>query len=183
MNENIPDGYVRVTSVLSPFSKLDHIDPSTLANAADRGTRVHTYCEAHALGLFVDEVDSDCKNYFDNFVKWFDTYVETVIETEMRINHPKYKLSGQCDLIAILKGDDLPTIIDYKTPASRANSWQLQSAAYKILVEEVACVKIHRRICLMLPKTGDEVKVVEYTDHERDQKLFLNALELYRFFQ
>ena len=182
MNENIPDGYIRVTSVLSPYTKLDHIDPSTLANAADRGTRVHAYCEAHALGLFVDQVDADCKNYFDVFVKWFDEMVVDVFCTEKRVNSEKLRLSGAFDLVALLKGDDELSLIDIKTPANPATSWQLQTAAYKILAKE-ADIHVARRICLMLPKTSDHPTVIEYREHDRDEKLFLNALELYRFFK
>lgn len=178
----IPKGYLRVTEVLKPYSTLTEIDPHTLANAADRGTRVHAYCESYALGLFVAEVDDDCKNYFEVFKEWFDEMVVKVLYTEKRLNSPTYRISGAFDMIAVLKGDRLPTLVDIKTPLTPSLSWQLQTAAYSLLVKELLDMHISRRICLMLPKHRDDVKIVEYTDHEKDQELYLKALELYRFF-
>jgi hypothetical protein len=179
----IPTGYIRVTEVLTPFSTLTEIDPQTLANAADRGTRVHSYCEAHALGLFVADVDDDCKNYFEAFKKWFDNTVVDVLCVERRLNLPTLKLSGAVDMVVLLKGDDELSLIDIKTPQSASISWQLQTAAYQLLAKEVADIHASRRICLMLPKYSDAAKVVEYENHDRDQDLYLKALELYRFFR
>jgi len=178
-----PPGYLRVTEVLQPFSTLGDIDPQTLANAADRGTRVHAYCEAHALGLFVEEYADDCKNYVECFKKWFDEMVVNVLHAEVRLNSPTYRISGACDLMVILKGDTCATLVDIKTPASAQMSWQLQTAAYQLLSEEVLHIRPERRICLMLPKTGDRVTIKEYMDHDRDQELYIKALELYRFFK
>jgi len=180
--DKIPEGYLRVTQVLNPFSTLKEIDPVTLANAADRGTRVHTLCESYALGLFVTEVDEDCKNYFEVYKKWFDAMVVKVIHTELRLNSPTYKISGEFDLLAVLKGDTEPTLIDIKTPASSSVSWQLQTAAYQLLAKEVLGLETPRRLCLMLPKYGDSPKIVEYKNHAKDQDLYIKALELYRFF-
>lgn len=179
----IPPGYLRVTEVLKPYSTLGEIDPTTVANAADRGTRVHAYCESHALGLFVEDVDLDCKNYFDVFKLWFDSMVREVIHTEVRCNSESLRISGAFDMIAILKGDNKPTLIDIKTPASPSQSWQLQTAAYQLLALECLDEHVERRICLMLPKYKDTVKVMEYEDHKGDQAKYLMALELYRFFK
>jgi len=179
---SIPQGYLRVTEVLNPYSTLGNINPTTVAHAADRGTRVHAFCESYALGLFVEDVDEDCKNYFMVFKEWFDAMVKDVIHTEVRCNSPSYKISGAFDMIAILKGDSEPTLIDIKTPASPSLSWQLQTAAYQLLALECLEIDVQRRICLMLPKVGDGVRIVEYQDHSNDQRLYLQALELFRFF-
>lgn len=178
----IPHGYLRVTDVLKPFLDFSHIKPEVLAYAADRGTRVHLYCESYALGLFVQDVDYDCQNYVNVFKKWFDTIVQRVVHTEVRLNSVNYKLSGAFDMIAVLKGDIEPTLIDIKTPVVSSTSWQLQTAAYQMLIEECLEIRVHRRICLQLPKIGDIPKIVEYTDHKRDRERYLNALDLYRFF-
>ncbi len=178
-----PESYVRVTSVLKPFSNFDHINQTTLHNAADRGTRVHAYCESHALNLFVSEVDDDCKNYFEVFKEWFDEMVVQVLHVEVPLGSEQYRFCTHgVDLIAILKGDKGASIVDYKTPENESLSWQLQTAAYDLLVEECLGIKIERRLCLKLPKYDKKVKVVEYENHKQDRKLFLNALELYRFF-
>lgn len=179
----IPQGFLRVTEVLQPFANFTHIDPLTLANAADRGERVHAYCEAYSLGLFLNDIDDDCKNYVEVFKRWFDETVEEVIATEKRLNSPFYRISGKFDMVAKLKGapNEL-VLIDIKTPATPSCSWTLQTAAYRILLREQMNLDISRRICLLLPKVGDSVKIAEYTDHERDERLYLACLELYRFF-
>ena len=181
-NNEIPHGYLRVTEVLQPFSNFDGIDAVTLANAANRGSRVHSYCEAHALGLFVEEIEEDCKNYVEVFKTWFDEMVTKVLHTEVRLNSERYRISGAFDLIAILKGDTEPSLIDYKTPLTASPTWQLQTAAYRILIEEELKLSVSRRLCVMLPKYNKDVKIVEFTNHLQDQQLYLKALELYRFF-
>lgn len=178
-----PNSYTRVTQILKPFSNFDHIDTTTLHNAADRGTRVHAYCESHALGLFVTDVDEDCKNYFECYQRWFDAMVQKVLHVEIPVASEKYRFCTHgIDLIAFLKGDDYPSIIDLKTPLSPSLTWQLQTAAYQILAEKTLEIPIKRRICLMLPKFKDDVKVIEYPDDAGDRDKFLKALELYRFF-
>ncbi len=74
MEEIIKPGYTRVTKPLQGFSKYDMIDPDVLANAADRGTRVHKFCEMYAKGLLFSDnmIDEDCLNYVKCFKKWFN---------------------------------------------------------------------------------------------------------------
>jgi len=180
--EEIPAGYIRVTTVLQPYSTLGALDPAMVANAADRGTRVHAYCESYALGLLVPQVDDDCKNYFEAFQRWFDQMVAEVIWTEKRMNHKGYKLSGSADMIVRLVGDKGLTLLDIKTPASTSQSWNLQTAAYRILAREVLGVETERRMCLMLPKRGDSARIVEFTQHSQDEDMYLGALKLFRHF-
>ena len=181
-DNEIPKGYLRVTDVLKPFSNFSHIDPDTLVRAADRGSRVHVLCESYANGLFITHVDEDCKCYFDEFRRWFDQTVIKVLHTETRLNSKKYRISGAFDMVAILRGDIMPSLVDFKTPQTEQSSWRLQTAAYKMLCEE-AGINVDRRICLQLPKQDCYAKVIEYLDYETDRDLYLKALELYRFFE
>jgi hypothetical protein len=181
-SDNIPQGYARVTEILKVFTDFSGIPEGVLANAADRGGRVHDYCEAHALNLFLGEIDEDCKNYVEVFKQWFDSRVEKVICAEKRLNSPTYKISGKFDLLCILKGDNGLSLVDYKTPATESLTWELQTAAYEILTEECLGLKVQRRICLQLPKTGNNVRVIEHTKREENRRIFLNAVELFWFF-
>jgi len=188
MRDEIPEGYVRVTDVLKPFTPFATLDPNSsygrnVIAAADRGTRVHKLCEAYAQDLFVEDCDEDCKNYFDSFKAWFDEMVVQVISTEQRLNSPHYRLSGCVDLVCVLKGDREATLVDIKTPKESSNSWTLQTAAYRILLREVGGLEVDRRTCLMLPRYGIEIKVIDYEEHEEHERLFLNLLEAYRFFE
>lgn len=183
MKQHIPHGYDRVTSILNPFNDFSSIDPDVLKNAADRGTRVHNLCEAYALKLFLPDIPDDCKGYFDSFREWFDYSVEQVIHTEIRMNSMNYKLSGCMDLCVIMKGSTTPTLIDIKTPVNASPSWALQTAAYVMLADDCLDLNIKRRCALMLPKTGGSAKIIEYCSYTSDKSLFLNALELYRYFK
>jgi hypothetical protein len=179
----VPIGYVSVTEVLNPWGKLHLIDPNVLSNAADRGTRVHNFCTLYARNLLLLDPDADCKPYVDAFKQWFDKTVTTVAHLPQRINSEKLKLSGEFDMIVKMKGDDGLTLLDIKTPQNASASWALQTAGYRKLVHDELGLIVHRRIVVMLPKTrGQNAYVKEYLDHDRDERLFLNNLELYRFF-
>ena len=182
-SDGIPEGYLRVTQALSPFSNLHKIDPKVLENAADRGRRVHLYCEMHAKNLFVSDYDEDCKVYVEAFKLWYDHNVEKLVYSEKRINSARHMLSGAFDMMVILKGDTGPSLIDIKTPAASSLSWPLQLGAYRMLIREEMDVSIDRRIVLKLPKLGKPIaKVYEFTEHEKDENLYLKALDLYRYF-
>lgn len=204
MNETgIPDGYIRVTDVLKRFSDFSGIPEisrdgrsreEVIARAADRGTRVHAYCDMIANNLFVGSVDSDCEPYVESYRRWFDENVSAVSSTEGRINSPTLLLSGQIDLVCHVRGPvqngrgcieidpTTPALIDLKTPQSQALTWQFQTAAYKILaVEQNPGLEALRRFVLILSRTGGRAKLVEHND-PLDQPRFLAALDLHRVF-
>lgn len=177
MEDLIKPGYTRVTEPLQGFSKYDMIDPEVLANASDRGKRSHKFCEMHAKGLWC-VVDEDCINYVDAFRKWFDENVIEVIFTEKRFYDDKHMITGQIDMLALLRHACFPVIIDIKTTSSVSLSWALQTAAYEYLLDYKGR---YHRIAINLPKTGSKVKVIEYMDYENDLRRYLNCLELYRY--
>lgn len=181
-SEQILPGYTRITSILKPFARYEGIDRQVLDNAADRGTRVHAACDAFAHNPFLTDVESDCKNYFDAFTRWFESMVDKVIFTERRIYDLELKTTGKPDLVCILKGDTEPTLVDYKTCVAPQPTFSVQTAAYRKLVREYAGVNCHRRICLMLPSKPGNARVIEYTEHEKDEKVFLDILKIHRYF-
>lgn len=180
--DTIPKNYARVTSVLNPYTNFSGIRPEVLEYAANRGERVHNYCEAYAKGLFLAEIDEDCKNYVEAFERWFDKAVVEVLQLEIRMNCPVMRLSGKCDMIVKIKGDDHFTMVDLKTPLSESKTYRLQTAAYVMLAKSVLNIDCERRMCLMLPKKDAKAKVAEQLDIERDSKLFTYLLELHHFF-
>lgn len=185
MNEldEIPPGYSRVTEILESYSNFQGIPPSVLAHAADRGERIHRYCELYSRSLLIDEPDLECKDYVDSFIRWFDYSVACVIHSELRVNSIKYRLSGKFDMLVILKGDTEMTLVDIKSPQYPSITWKLQTAAYRILIREELGINAHRRMCLSLDKHGGHARVHEHLKHDRDERLYLNALELHRFFK
>jgi len=192
--QTVPAGYARVTDVLRPFVDFSGIPDfsrdglsreEVLARAADRGTRVHAYCDMIANHLFVGDVDFDCLPYVDSFRAWFHENVQSVFLTEKRVNSKTHLLSGQLDLICTLAGQVDPQIhalIDIKTPSTTAKTWQLQTAAYRMLALDAFPELIGlRRFFLQLSRTGGKARLVEHTDVQ-DEKIFLGALHLHRFF-
>jgi hypothetical protein len=181
--DDIPPGYTRVTEALNAYANFDGVPPAVLAHAAERGERIHRYCELYSRSLLIEEPDEDCKPYVDSYMRWFDYSVACVIHLETRINCKKYKLSGKPDMLAILKGDTEPTIVDWKSPQTKATSWELQTAAYRILYREELNINVHRRMCLSLDNEGGRARVSEHTKHDLHERLFLNSYELHLFFK
>lgn len=175
----IKPGFFRVTDVLKHLNNFDHIDPHVLQRAADRGKRVHDLCEKHNLDLPTEKIDEDCKNYFENFKEWHKNSIKEVLHTEMRVYSNTRKLTGQIDMIAIIKGDTKPSLIDIKTPLNPSITWQLQTAAYKLILDESLNIQVERRLCLLLPKYGTNVRVHEYLNHQNDIDNFLLAYDVF----
>ena len=54
-NEEIPEGYNRVTEILAPYKTFAGVDDDVLEFAARRGTLVHYFCEMHALNMLIEK--------------------------------------------------------------------------------------------------------------------------------
>lgn len=180
--EEIPKGYDRVTDVLSPYKSFDGVDRTVLANAAARGALVHTFCELYALNLLIETPPDHVKPYFESFKLWFDTWVDKVVVAELRINDPEFRISGKFDMICKLKYSDNLVLVDYKTPLTYDKTWEMQLAAYRLLVHRNTNMRVDRTLCLKLDSEGKEATHREYRDFEMNEKLFVNQLEIFRFF-
>lgn len=177
--------YTRVSEILSPYSDFSNIDPQVLANAADRGTRVHKLCELYIKNLMIEPVeslDTELQGYFKSFVNWCDLALHTPIDAEARYYCDELKITGQIDLVAMLNDSNKAVIIDIKTPQNSSKTWNLQTAAYMYLYNQTLDIPIHRRGCLLLNKNGGLATFIEYTDFEREFELFKQAINLYNFF-
>lgn len=178
----IPKDFARVTEVLECYSDFSAICPKVLANAADRGQRVHNYCEMINLSLFLPEIDADCVPFVECYQKWHNEHVDEVISAEIRLNCPRHMISGQIDIICRLKGSSEIYIIDIKTPVACKKAWHLQTAAYKLLAREQLNISGASRSCLMLSRTGGKAKLKPFSN-PLDETRFLHALDLYRYFR
>lgn len=181
-NEEIPLGYDRVTEILSPYKRFDGVDPKVLSNACERGSIVHNFCELYARNLLIETPREDVKLYFESFRKWFDLYVDEVVECEMRINDPDLKISGKFDLLCKMKFDDGLVIVDYKTPLNFDKTWELQMAAYDYLIRQNTKYTPNRCLCLKLDDDGNMPIAREYKHLYELTGLFLKQVDVYRFF-
>lgn len=183
MNEEIKTGYTRISDILKPFTKFDKIDPIVLANAADRGSRVHEYCNAYANNIFLADIDEDCQGYVNSFIEWYDDNVVKLLYSEQRLYDDIDMFTGKFDMIVRLKSnDDQITLLDIKTPLMVSRAWGMQLSAYKYLVENQMKISVDNRIIIQLPKDGKKAKKIDYKDDEKDIKLFFSALELHNHF-
>lgn len=174
------EGYYRVTEILEPYTGLSDVPPDVLKNAADRGDRVHNFCELHAKGMLFQEVDDDCKGYVESFIEWFNSTVEEVISVEERFFCDDLKVTGQVDLICRIIGDTRLSIVDFKTPVSISKTWALQLSCYYNLASKKHA--IGRCFALQLPKKGGAAKVVESEDQDTHFEIYKGILNAHKYF-
>jgi len=149
---------------------------------AKAGTNIHLWIEEYIKDIYpkvpYDEVMDDQINEFLNWVKENDV---KFLESEKIMYSEKMWLGGTCDAVAEIKGKKY--VVDFKT---QAKMWDrtpfLQTAAYRLMLEEMGEKDFAGSLVLLLPKGG---KLEEHysLDEETDKKGFLAALDLYRVLQ
>jgi hypothetical protein len=116
-----------------------------MANARDRGTRVHKACELYALGQSPKdaavnaELEKQDLAYFTGFVNWWEQYNPVLLDSELFVASHKYKYAGTLDLAVLLDGT--VWIVDIKTGLDRVeHGLQLKfyQQGYKELTGKVA---------------------------------------------
>lgn len=172
---NSRENYLRVTSVLYPFSGLQNINADVLAHAAERGTKVHKTCEAIVEGLGELGVDDETWGYVESFKKWWATG-PTIVEVEKRFWDDELRLTGQVDLI--IKTPEGDAILDIKTSSRPSKTWQAQGSAYAYLAKN-AGFQIKKIFFLHLNKHGKEPKLIEYPV---DDSFFLAIFRTFKHF-
>jgi len=173
---NTPDRshYLRVTTILYPFSGLKGIDPSVLASAAERGTKVHEIIDAFEEGIGLFELELALKGYFESYTKWATG--KKFLKKPERFYCDVLKITGEID--AMYKdGKDL-VIVDYKTPVRESKTWAMQATAYSYLAKQSG-YDIKRVEFVKLDKTSKEPKIYVY---EEDMDTFKKVLDCYKYF-
>ena len=167
--------YLRVTHVLYPFSGLENIPADIVANAADRGRRVHKICEGIISGLGEIGVDEETWGYVESFKKWWGDG-KTIKVMEERFWDDELHITGQVDLI--IETPEGLAIVDLKTSSKPSKTWQAQGSAYAYLAQN-AGFDIKKLFFLHLNKHGKEPKLIEYPI---DTSFFLAVLRVYEHF-
>lgn len=172
------DSYFRVTNILYPFSGLDKIDPSIVAHAAERGTKVHKICEGIIQGLGEFGIDEETEQYVESFKKWWEKGHEVIV-MEKRFWCDELRITGQVDLILKTPGiDEGLAIVDLKTSSKPSPTWQAQGSAYAYLAKK-AGYDIRKIYFIHLLKTGKEAKIYEYPV---DDGFFLDIYKVWNHF-
>ncbi len=151
--------------------------------AGDKGSLVHKLCEAVNYDVPWSTDNPDVIKMVEAYEKWFNTYVSKVLYVERLIVNVPYGYAGRVDLVAVLKGDRLPSVIDLKTGNALWPDVPLQLSGYK----QALPFKTKWRVIVHLDKNEPGKIVVKNDhdfahDHERDFRTFTYAGELYRYF-
>lgn len=183
MKEEIDESiYLRVTTPLARYSGYEAVPLPVLNYAADRGTRVHQYCELYANNMLFGEIDLDCFEYVQAFINWFDENVEEVILTEKRFFCENYKLQGQIDMIARVKGYEGNCLVDLKTSLNPSKTWNLQTAAYQWLAMTNEVQVDHRLVIQVKKDVQFEIYSFPESDYKDEIDLYRGILKAHRYF-
>lgn len=189
--------YPRVTSILNIIEKqglgrwrgnVGNKEADRIAKeAAQLGTDFHELCAdinrgAHRVRGWQPE--GRFREMAFAYIDWLHANVEQIIDVEKLAISDEFKYAGTMDLLAIMRGDDLPSVIDLKTSNSVSTDWPLQLSAYQLAIEEELGVNIGKRIIIRIPKKGICIpEQYTYTEHEDDKDAWLTTLKLWRWIQ
>ena len=172
---------ISVTRVLSCLSDFGAIPPAVLENACVRGSQTHAACLSYAVGGWVRPLSEQVQPFFDSFVAWFDAYITSVEGVEIEAVSKKYDYVGHIDMIATIKGNKKPSVIDLKTPAQGNKSWPSQVSAYRQAAIESGYKLAPGCYSVRLRKDGGPALAKHYSSQADHLAIFLSALNLKRY--
>lgn len=153
----------------------------TMNEAADLGREVHKILELIDLGKSIT-VKPELLPMVQGYLAWKERAVQEIVSVERFVCSRRYQYAGTTDRLAVLKGDRLPAVIDLKTSKSIYPDHGLQLSGYKGALTEEG-VQTGRRLVVLVDKIErGKVKVKEFKDHDKEFRLFLYSLELWRHF-
>ena len=158
-----------------------------VTEAANRGTRMHTYLENYVLG---EELKESVSNPYAQqsldmakiVIKEGLCNVDEYWGTEVALYHPKI-YAGTTDLVGVHKGE--PAILDFKqTNKPKKREWIedyfLQLAAYAEAHNEVYGTKINKGVVLMCSKDYEYQEFIsEGTEFDMWKDLWWQRVEEY----
>lgn len=165
------------------FERLMESRPEIIAAAADRGTRVHAYCEFFDNGVLDEssaEFDEEVRPYLEGWKQFCADSKFSSIHNEERLFHSKLMYAGTMDRMGEVNGE--LSIVDIKTSAVLKPAIGLQLVAYGMALKhcfpEYEDVKF-KRYAVQLKKDGG-YRLQKYDD-ETDATAFVSALNTYNW--
>ena len=151
--------------------------------ALETGSRVHLLLEAYIKNgkEIPKQEDSEVQECVNRFMEWVNQHKIEWLASELLVGSEMYKFAGTLDAIARL--DNKLVLIDFKSSKQISiGEYGLQTAGYKIALEELGCPDIEERIIVRLPKDGSDIEIHKIeTSFEEDRAAFLAARELYPY--
>lgn len=181
--------YLSVTQVIPKPKGLAQVHPDVLDAACERGKKAHSALHTYLYSLKENKplfipVAPEIEPYFQSGKHWIDLYIKKIIFIEQEFIHPLYKYVGHPDLVAILKGDKLPCVADFKTPIQyQEKEWSAQLSAYKNAIKASEKIEIGNLFSVRLKANGKRPLVNQVTEEKLAFQGFLNALGAHRYFR
>lgn len=180
MKDDILDGYVRVSEVLSQEQDFSHIDEAVLTNKANIGTRLHKAIET----FFEDKMpipDPQVTPYFNSFLKWHGLMKPKVIMQESRYYDHDKKFTGRIDAVIKLPYEKIPVLVDWKTSALvNPLIWPKQGHAYHhLLIKNGVTYLADRVLFIKLDPRGNLPKVFTVDIDPQGTQEFLELVDNY----
>lgn len=181
MNDEILDGYTRVSEILNYYSGLEKVPQNVLERACERGTIVHNACEAIIQGFGVDSSCYEYETYVESFMKWYEQYDELDVKLIPRFYDDELKITGLCDCIVFSPKKTI--LVDFKTSYTESKTWAVQGGAYCMMAANSE-PKIHvdEMHFVHLQKNSSKPVIYNYDIQENIDR-FMKCLELYRYFK
>lgn len=172
-----PTGLPSSTQILSPFINKDYFLPEH----RERGSKVHASLSTSLQGLFMVG-HPQYQGYIESGLRWIESMVQEVVLVEERLVDKAMGFCGQPDLIAILKGEDQNSLVDWKTSVAPSKVWAAQIASYRLLASTDKGIQTHRGLTVLLDASGGMARAKEYTEFDRDLNVFISALNCFNAF-
>ena len=173
-------GFQSATEVLSVFINTEWFK----SEDAYRGSYVHNALRLHCLGIWSPEHPEEYKGFIDSGIAWISENVQDILMVEggdkTRMSDTVNRYSGQPDLIATLKINPVPGIIDWKTSLAIGASWPGQISAYWNLAKINGFPDVGWGCAVRLRKDGRIALSNFIQDLNLELQYFLNANAAYR---
>jgi hypothetical protein len=150
--------------------------------AADIGTEVHAYAEAHFKNQPKPELTSDkAKRGVEAFHKWLDSHTIKALASERLVFSKEFYYAGTCDFVAEIDG--ILCVGDIKTSSGIYNEARFQTAAYQHAMQEEKGMTFGGRWVVRFDKNTGKFQAKFFNNFETDFGGFKAALSIHRTLQ
>ncbi len=120
-----------VTGALAGLTSYEAIGPERLRIACDKGRAVHKMVELHCKGdLDEDRLPEWLKPVLEEWLRFCSETGFSVVASEERVYHAKYKYAGTLDLRGTMNGQTGVGVVDLKRSFLAGKAIGFQTAAY-----------------------------------------------------
>ena len=162
-----------MTEVLKLMGGYEHIDPSVLQKAAERGSAVH---EAIAGSISCKDLPIQWHGYYEAYVEWHEVAEPDYVFQEKRLYDDDLMITGQMDAVARIQ--DKLILLDWKTSNKPSPSWDIQMNAYMRMLQKIGH-SVHEAWIVLLSRMG-RYQVIKVPYQAQLWHEFLSLLSMYR---